>query len=69
MHNSSNLKPVKDTEGKIVPGLYRGESGALVVRDAAGLTRSKISHTALETINKELAELKAQVQELMARLK
>ena len=69
MYNSSDLKPVKDQDGKVVPGLYRGANGALIVRDPAGLSRSQTSHQALDTINKELQELKAQVRLLLEKIK
>lgn len=62
------MKPVIDSSGTKIKNLFKNDDGSLVVRDSVGYARNKTSKDAFESINKEVAEMKQQLQLILEKL-
>jgi hypothetical protein len=62
------MKQVIDESGKVIKGLFRTESGALVVKNELGLKQSIAQHTSIDSLNKEITQLKDQIALILETL-
>lgn len=62
------MRPVIDSSGVRIKNLYQKYDGSLVVKDDAAFARSKTAKEAFDTLNKEVADLKQQIQLILEKI-
>lgn len=62
------MRQVFDSNGVPIKGLFRRSDDSLVVINPEEFTKNKISHEAFETLNKEVMDLKFQVQQILEKI-
>jgi hypothetical protein len=62
------MRPVLDSNGNPIQGLYRRTDDSLVVVDDNAFKKNKISHDAFEALNNEVMTLKRQMEQILGML-
>ena len=62
------MKQVLNGRGEIVPGLFKNDDGSFVNRDSREYYKSKKQKDNFDSLNTEVKELKAQIQQILELL-
>lgn len=62
------MRPVVDSHGTPIKGLYRRTDDSLVVIDEEAFMKNKISHEAFDALNIEVMTLKRQMEQILGML-
>lgn len=62
------MKQVVDRNGGVIKGLFRTESGSILVDDPSALQKSQLSQAAFESLSNEVQTLKNQINEILKHI-
>jgi hypothetical protein len=63
------MRQVFDKNGNPIKGLFRRVDDSLVVINSTEFEKNKLSHDAFQSLNNEVQTLKAQIAEILEKLK
>ncbi len=62
------MKPVFDSSGRKIAGIFQKDDGSFVSMDFESFKKNKTQHDAFATLNNEVTLLKKQVQQILEAL-
>lgn len=62
------MKQIINREGAPIKGLFKKDDKSIVVLDRAAFIKNQSQHAAFETLNREVASLKEQMQKILEKL-
>ena len=60
------MKQVVDSQGIKISGLFKTESGSLVVQDTHGFFKNRASHGVFSELKDEISDLREKLNEIMS---